>query len=460
MQTERTLPHNLDAERAVLAAMLMDREAAVVGVELLDGHGFYSISHQKIFDAVRDINSQPDQVLDLTTLAEELRRRGDLDSVGGLPGLGTILQSTATSANVEYHARIVREKSISRQLIRLCSNLMQRGFEDQGNVQELLEEAESHIFRLAEQRTTRGFVAIGDLLSGILEDIESCYREKNSVTGVATGYAKLDELTSGFQNSNLIILAARPSMGKTAFALNLAQNVAMENKVPVGIFSLEMSADQIIRRILCSEARVDLARVRSGFINRDDFGRLTQAANSLMSAPIYVDDSPGLNINEIRARSRRLISEVKNLGMVVVDYMQLVTTKGRVENRQQEVSLISRSLKALARDLDVPVLALSQLSRAIEKRDDPLPRLSDLRESGAIEQDADVVMFIHRDLPHRKRSEDEEEMGGQESPEESTAKLLIGKQRNGPTGSVDLYFVKQYTRFESMAREYDDSTPF
>ncbi len=464
MPQEKILPHNLEAERAVLAAMVMDREAANVGIEMLSSGGFYSTSHQKIFDAICELYTSDHQGVDLTSLSESLRRKGELEAIGGLPALAELLQSVATSANVEYHAQIVREKALTRELIKSCSQLAERGFADSDDVANLLEDAEKTIFSLAEKRTTRGFQPVSALMGEIMEDIEKTWRHKEAVTGVATGYAKLDALTSGLQKSNLVVLAARPSVGKTAFALNIAQNVAMKSKIPVGIFSLEMSADQIVRRILCAEAKVDLARVRSGYINKEDFGRLTQAANTLSQSPIYIDDSPGLNINEIRTRSRRLFSELRQLGLLVVDYIQLISTRERVENRQQEVSLISRSLKGIARDLDCPVLALSQLSRAIEKRDDPSPRLSDLRESGAIEQDADVVMFIHRDTMKKSSHQDDADSHDEE-PEEAPTKLIIGKQRNGPTGFVELYFIKHYTRFESMSDRFadpgfGDSAPF
>jgi replicative DNA helicase len=455
---EKTLPHNLEAERAVLAAMMMDPEAAIIGVEQLTPPSFYSFSHQKIFDCMLTILNQSGDALDLTTLAAELQRRGEMEAVGGPPYLADILQSVATSTNIGFHARLVREKALARNLVKACAEIVDKGMAESEEIATLLEQAEQRIFHLAEERTSRAFVPVRDLMGDILEDIESAWKHKSGVTGIPTGYNKLDSLTSGFQKSSLIVLAARPSVGKTALALNLAQNVAMKGNVPVGIFSLEMSADQIIKRILCAEAQVDLADVRSGYIDRDAFNRLTQAAARLSEAPIYIDDTPGLTIHDIRARARRLASEVKNLGMIVLDYMQLVTTRERIENRQQEVSLISRSLKGLARDLDVPVLALSQLSRGIEKRDDPTPRLSDLRESGAIEQDADIVMFIHRDLP--KRRDENEETFGEEEQSEATTKLIIGKQRNGPTGVVELYFIKHYTRFEAVAEQFPDEAPF
>lgn len=460
MPQEKTLPHNLEAERAVLAAMMMDKEAASVGIEMLRSNGFYNTAHQKIFDALADLFNQPDQTIDLTTLSEELRRRGDLQGVGGVAGLATILQSVATSANISYHAQIVREKALTRQLIKLCADLVEKGYNESVDTATLIEEAEQKIFRLAEQRTTRGFVAVKDLMGTVIDEIEKAWKGKTAVTGLATGFKKLDTLTAGFQKSNLIVLAARPSVGKTAFALNIAQNSALKSKTPVAIFSLEMSADEILKRMLCSEAQVDLARVRSGFINKEDFSKLSKAALKLYEAPIYIDDTPGLTINEVRARARRLCSEVQTLGMVVIDYIQLMSVRERVENRQQEVSLISRSLKAMARDLNVPVLALSQLSRAIERRDDHLPRLSDLRESGAIEQDADVVMFIHRDITKSGQKQQGEGESDEEDPGEAMAKLIIGKQRNGPLGTIDLFFIKRYTRFESPAPEYADITPF
>ena len=460
MPQQKTFPHSLEAERAVLAAMVMDREATSVGIEMLSGRGFYSTSHQKIFDAIARIFSRSDQMVDLTSLTEELRQQGDLEAIGGLPALANILQSVATSANVAFHAQIVREKAVARELIKSCADIVEKGFDEKDDVATLLSEAEKTIFRLAEQRTTRGFVRVRDLMGDVMEDIESAWKHKEAVTGVPTGFKKLDMMTSGFQKSNLIVLAARPSVGKTALALNIAQTVALKAKVGVGIFSLEMSADQILRRILCSEARVDLARVRSGYISKEDFGKLAQAANRISEAPIYIDDTPGLTINEIRTRSRRLLSEVENLGFLILDYIQLVSVQERIENRQQEVSLISRLLKAIARDLDLPVMALSQLSRAIERREDPTPKLSDLRESGAIEQDADVVLFIHRDTQKGIRQDLAEESAEEENPQEAPSKLIIGKQRNGPIGSVDLYFIKNYTKFEPMATQFEELAPF
>jgi len=460
------LPRNLDAERSVLGAMILDREAAATAMEILGDNGFYSPSHQKIYNVLVHL-FENDLPVDLTTLAEHLERRRELDEIGGPTYLTTIVRNVATSTNVRYHASIVKDKSNRRKLIETCAEIMEKGINEQEETENLLDETERLISAIAEQQLSRGFQSAEGLIDQSMKNIEKTFHQKNAVTGLDTGYPRLNKLTAGLQPSDLIILAARPSVGKTAFALNLAQNVALRNGVPVGIFSLEMSADQVIHRLLCSEARVAMKDVRTGFIGQEKFEDLAQAANRLMGSPIYVDDTPAIGLNDIVIRSRRLKSEVQDLGLIIVDYIQLITGSRSRDSREQEVAAVSRGLKALARDLSVPVIALSQLSRAIERRDDPWPRLSDLRESGAIEQDADLVMFIHRSVP-RAPQEARGRGRGRESPDspppgnDTEGYLLLRKHRNGPVGDIPLYFIVEYMRFETPTDEEppEDAPPF
>jgi len=464
---DKPLPRNLDAERSVLGAMILDREAAATAMEMLGENGFYSASHQKIYDVVVHL-FENDLPVDLTSIAEHLERRRQLDEVGGPSYLLTIVRSVATSTNIHYHASIVKDKANRRRLIETCARIMEKGIDEREETENLLNETERLISAIAEQQLTRGFQSAEGLIDQSMRNIEQTFHRKNAVTGLDTGYARLNKLTAGLQASDLIILAARPSVGKTAFALNLAQNVAVRQGVPVGVFSLEMSADQVIHRLLCSEARVAMKDVRTGFIGQEKFEDLAQAANRLMGAPIYVDDTPAISLNDIVIRSRRLKSEQPELGLIIVDYIQLITgSSRRSDSREQEVAAVSRGLKALARDLGLPVIALSQLSRAIERRDDPWPRLSDLRESGAIEQDADIVMFIHRNTP-RGPQDGWGKNRGRESADapppgnDTEAYLLLRKHRNGPIGDIPLYFIVEYMRFETPTDEEppDDVPPF
>ncbi|MBV9773089.1 MAG: replicative DNA helicase, partial [Gemmatimonadetes bacterium] len=389
------------------------------------------------------------EVIDAVTLAEELKNVGDLEAVGGMAYVAQLLDAVPTAANVEYHARIIREKAVLRRLIEAATSIIQETYANQGDVEELLDGAEQKIFQIAQTQDRKGFVWIKELLWPAMEQIELLAQNSSSITGVPTGFIDLDEKTAGFQKGDLIIVAARPSMGKTAFTLNIAQHAAISAKKPVAFFSLEMSKESLVQRMLTSEARVDAGRVRTGRLRDDDYPRLAHAAGLLNTAQIYIDDTAGISILEMRAKARRLKSDRQDLGMIVVDYLQLMQGNGRTENRQQEVSEISRGLKALAKELEVPVVALSQLSRAVESRPDKRPMMSDLRESGAIEQDADVIMFLYRpEYYHGPVDKDGNSLEGR-------AEVIIGKQRNGATGTVHLMFMKEFTRFENFTGRVD-----
>jgi replicative DNA helicase len=444
---ERRPPYAEEAEQAVLAAMLMDTDAIMRAAEYVDDTMFYREGHRRIFRAMVSI-TEKGSVVDPLTLADELGRRGELEASGGKEYVATLMDAVPTAANVEYHAKIVREKALLRRLIEVSTQIVTEAFEARTTAAELLDAAESKIFLVSQAQGIGGFTRIKELLWPTMERIEALQRGGKTITGVASGFSDLDEMTSGFQPSDLVIVAARPSMGKTAFTLNIAQHAAIESNVPVAFFSLEMSKESLVQRLLTSEARIDAQKLRRGMLRDDDFPRLARAAGILSSAPIHIDDTPGITVLEMRSKARRLKAE-HGLGLVVVDYLQLMTGPS-AENRQQEVSQISRGLKALAKELSVPVVALSQLSRAPEQRsgsDKGRPQLSDLRESGAIEQDADLIMFIFREEVYAEREE-----GRLKDPAlEGKAEIIIGKQRNGPIGSVPLYFHKQYTRFENYS---------
>jgi replicative DNA helicase len=439
----RLPPQALEAERSVLGAMLLDREAVGRAVEILNEHAFYRAAHRHIFNAVVQLWDRK-EATDMITVGEELRRTGHFDQVGGATYLAGLFDAVATAANIEYHAKLVQEKSVLRQLIEISTGLASRAFDGREDASELLDEAEKAIFSISDQRVRKGFVRASEMIKPTIKLIEKLYEEKKQVTGLETGFADFDYKTSGLQGGDLIIIAGRPSMGKTSLAMNMAANVAIRHKRGVGVFSLEMNTEQLLMRLLCSEARVSAHRLRTGYLRETEWPLLMSAANQLAQAPLYIDDSGGLNILELRAKARRLQAET-DLGLIVVDYLQLLRGGGRVESRQQEISEISRSLKALAKELKVPVLALSQLSRAVEARTDHRPMLSDLRESGAIEQDADVVAFVYRE-EHYNRTEENE----------GTGELIIGKQRNGPVGTVRVAFIAEYTRFENLSREQDE----
>jgi replicative DNA helicase len=440
----RRPPYSEDAEQAVISAMLMDADAIVRATEYVDDTMFYREGHRRMFRAMVSISERGD-VVDPLTLAEELNRHGELDASGGKDYIGFLVDAVPTAAHVEYHAKIVREKALLRRLIEASTSIVTEAFEGRTPVATLLDEAEARIFQVSQERSGDGFTRIKELLWPTMERIEALQKGGKTITGVASGFTDLDEMTSGFQPSDLVIVAARPSMGKTAMVLNMAQHAAIENSVPIAVFSLEMSKESLVQRLLTSEGRVDAQRLRKGMLHNDDFPRLARAAGILSTAPIWIDDTPGITLLEIRSKARRLKAD-NNIGMVIVDYLQLIQGPSDSESRQQEISQISRSLKALAKELKVPVLALSQLSRAPEQRaGDHRPQLSDLRESGAIEQDADLVMFIYRqEMYDGPTDKDGNSIEGR-------AEIIIGKQRNGPTGIVNLYFHKAYTRFENYS---------
>jgi replicative DNA helicase len=449
---DRRPPWSEDAEQAVLAAMLMDRDAIMRAAEFVEDTMFYREAHRKIFRAMLAI-SERGAVVDTLTLADELRTRGDLSSSGGKEYLSLLLDAVPTSANVEYHAKIVREKALIRRLIEASTEIISASFDGRQTSGDLLDHAEQRIFQISQKRGREGFHRIKELLWPAIEKIEMLGQSGGMLTGVPSGFADLDKLTLGFQPSELVIIAARPSMGKTAFVLSIAQNAAIDAQIPVAVFSLEMAKEQLVGRMLASEGRIDAQRLRNGKLSDIDYRNLATAAGVLGSAPIWIDDSPGLTALDIRSRARRLRAENK-VGMVIVDYLQLIQGPANSENRQQEISYISRSLKTLARELQIPVVALSQLSRAPEQRtgENRRPQLSDLRESGAIEQDADVVMFLYRpeyyEGPVDERGEPRRTADG--VPLEGLAEVIVGKQRNGPTDTVRLYFHKKYTRFDNF----------
>ncbi|HVT38995.1 MAG TPA: replicative DNA helicase [Gemmatimonadaceae bacterium] len=448
---DRQPPYSEDAEQAVLGAMLLDADAIVRAVEIVDESMFYREAHRRLFRAMLSLH-QAGGVLDPLTLANELDRQGALAAAGGKDYIGTLLDVVPTAANVEYHLRIVKEKALRRRLIEVAQGLVVEAHESPADAADLIDLAEHRIFQVSQQRGSDGFTRIKELLWPAMERIEQL-REGGPLTGVPSGFADLDKITLGFQPSDLVIIAARPSMGKTAFVLNVAQYAAVESNIPTAIFSLEMSKESLIQRMLASEGFIDAQRLRSGKLNSQDHSNLAKAAALLGQAPIWIDDTPGLTLLEIRSRARRLKSQV-GIKMVIVDYLQLIQGPLNAESRQQEISQISRSLKILAKELAVPVVALSQLSRAPEQRtgENKRPQLSDLRESGAIEQDADLVMFIYRpemyDRPVDDQGNPTKMPDG--TPIEGLAEVIVGKQRNGPTGQIRLTFRKQFTRFENF----------
>ncbi len=440
-------PQNLEAEQSVLGGILLENEAISKVLETLLPDDFYRESHRKIFNSMIEL-FEKNEPIDLITLTNQLKSMGHLDGVGGSAYLSSLVDSIPTAANITYYARIVKEKSVLRRLITTATEIVTRGYGDEDDVWDLLDEAEKSIFQIGESQIRPSFFKMKTILQESFKTIEKLYESKEIVTGVPSGFNDIDKLTSGFQASDLIIIAGRPSMGKTAFCLNIAQHVAVEKSIPVAFFSLEMSKEQLVMRMLCSEAQVDAHRVRGGFLGETDWPKLTRAAGTLSEAPIFIDDTPALSVLEMRAKSRRIMAEHK-LGLVIVDYLQLMrgrglSTRGRAasESREQEISDISRSLKALAKELQIPVIALSQLNRRVEERTNKRPQLADLRESGAIEQDADLIGFIYRDEVYNK---------GDDNPNKGIAEVIIGKQRNGPVGDVKLAFIDKYASFQNLA---------
>ncbi|HLB44997.1 MAG TPA: replicative DNA helicase [Candidatus Limnocylindrales bacterium] len=439
---QRTLPHNLEAERSVLGAVLLHNDAFNLAAEVLDARDFFRDAHRRIFDKMAALSERGDAI-DLVTLKEELGRSGELDEVGGPAYIAALVDGVPRSTNVEHYARIIKEKATLRQLIASANRIAASAYEAEEDADLILDQAEHAIFQIADRNVRDGFVSLHELAQSSLDTIERLHARQELVTGVPTGFVDLDQMTSGLQPADLVIVAARPSMGKTSLVLNIAQHVGTKTGRTVGIFSLEMSKEQLFLRMLTSEARIDAHRLRGGFLGERDWGRLSHAIGTLSEAKIFIDDSAAIGVLEMRAKCRRLAA-TDGLHLVIVDYLQLMQGRGRFENRTLELAAISRSLKGLAKELHVPVVALSQLSRAPEARADHRPQLSDLRESGALEQDADVVMFIYREDQYADRHEPPSDSQGM-------AELIVGKQRNGPTGVVKLAFIREFTRFENLA---------
>ncbi len=452
-RTEHRLPpQNLEAEMSVLGGILLENEALNRALEHLRSEDFYRDAHRKIFNALIAL-SDHNEPADLVTLTAKLKEQGALEEVGGSSYLSTLVDYVPTAANINYYCKLVKEKAISRELIRVATQIVGRGYEG-GEVDASLDWAESEIYKIANMKSRQSFYSTGDIIADTIKTIENLYERKEQVTGVPTGFTDIDNMTSGMQGGDLVIVAGRPSMGKTAFCLNLIEyaSIRASKTVPSVVFSLEMSKEQLVQRLLCSVARIDASRVRTGKLAQSEFPTLVTAAGVIAEAPIYIDDTPAISVLELRAKARRLKQE-RDIGIIVVDYLQLMSGSN-TENRQQEISEISRSLKALAKELNVPVIALSQLNRSLESRTDKRPMLADLRESGAIEQDADVIMFLYRESVYcdacKKRD------NSCDKGHDRDAEVIIGKQRNGPLGVEKLTFLGEYTRFESQSRRDDD----
>jgi replicative DNA helicase len=434
----------MEAEQAVIGAVFLEPDVFSTASELIGPNDFYRASHQVIFEAMYQLFEKGEPI-DIVTVTTLLNNNDKLDIAGGVTYLTDVAGSVPTAANISYYSKIVEEKSILRRLIQTATDIVTNTFSKEDEVEEVLDEAERSILEVSGRKNVNAFKPIKDVLIDVYDNIEKLHHAKDDVTGVPTGYRDLDRMTSGFQRNDLIIIAARPSMGKTAFALNIAQNVAIKTDENVAIFSLEMGAEQLVQRMLCAEGNIDSQRLRTGKLEQDDWGKLTMAMGSLSHAGIYIDDAPGIRVTDIRAKCRRLKQE-HGLGMIIIDYLQLIQgSEHSRENRQQEVSEISRSLKGLARELEVPLIALSQLSRGVESRQDKRPMMSDLRESGSIEQDADIVGFLYRDDYYDSESE------------QQNIEIILAKQRNGPTGTVELAFVKEYNKFVDLDFRYSNA---
>lgn len=441
---QRLPPQNLEAEQSVLGSILLDNEAAYQIAELLQEKDFYREAHRQIFRGILDLLDK-EEPADLVTLTNQLKQTGNLAQIGGVTYLAQIVEAVPTAANIEYYAKIVKDKAILREVIHAATEIVTTGYEELTDVTDFLDRAEQVIFQVSETRQKGGLTPISTVVKDSFKQIEKNYERKELITGLACGFKDLDKLTSGLQPSDLIIVAGRPSMGKTSFCLNIAEHVALHEKETVAVFSLEMAREQLVSRLLCSEARIDSSRLRSGFIDEVEWMRLTDAAGRLSESQIFIDDAPGISVFEMKAKARRL-KAAKGLGLIIVDYLQLMKGVGKIESREREISDISRSLKAMAKELHVPVIALSQLNRGVEARTDKRPMMSDLRESGAIEQDADIIGFIYRDEVYNK-----------ESPDAGLAEFNIVKHRNGAIGMVKLSFLSKYTRFENLALDYSDN---
>lgn len=435
----RIPPQNVEAEQSVIGSMLLDKEVIPTITEILKSEDFYREDHKEIFEAVMDLFEKGEPI-DLITVSEQLKLRGSLDNVGGIEYLTNMATAVPTTANARHYSKIVEEKSILRKLIRASTDIVNMGYEASEEVSFVLDRAEKNIFDILQKRNMSGFAPIREVLVETFNKLEELYNSKGVITGIPTGFTDFDYKMAGLHNSDLILIAARPAMGKTSFAINIAQHVAVHEKVPVAIFSLEMSKEQLVNRILCGEAMVDSQRMKTGKLEDEDWQKIARALGPLSEAPIYIDDTPGTTIMEIRAKCRRLKLE-KNLGLVVIDYLQLMQGRGKGDSRQQEISEMSRSLKILAKEINVPIITLSQLSRAPEQRTDHRPILSDLRESGAIEQDADIVLFLYRDDYYNPETE-----------KKNIAEVIVAKHRAGSTGTVDLVWLGQYTKFANLEK--------
>ncbi|MCD6257375.1 replicative DNA helicase [Candidatus Aerophobetes bacterium] len=436
---EKVPPHSLEAERSVLGAMLLEKETVPKVIQIIDHPDiFYSDLHRIIYEGILKLFDS-NRPVDLITLREEFRKQGKLDKIGGSSYLVDLINSVITTANVEYYAEIIKEKYILRNLLKAADKISGLCYEDSLDLDIILDKAQSLIFSIAQKTSKTSYFHIKEVLTKTFEHIEALYQRKEQITGVPTGFIELDRLTSGLQPSDLVIIAGRPSMGKTAFALDIVRYAAINAGISSVVFSLESAKEQLVERMLCAEARVNSQKLRTGFLSEEDWSRLTDAAGVLAEAPIYIDDTPNISVMELRAKARRLKAE-KDIKLAIVDYLQLMAGDRRAENRQQQISEISRSLKALAKELNLPVVAISQLSRAVEQREDKRPRLSDLRESGAIEQDADLVLSLYREFYYSHRSEDE-----------GVAEVIINKQRHGPIDKIKLTFISEYSRFENPA---------
>jgi replicative DNA helicase len=436
-QEIRVPPQNTEAERAVLGSMMIDDEAIGVAIEHIDSSYFYETSHQKIFTSIIELYSNRKNV-DFITLSDYLKTQGLMDTIGGASYLTQLIDHVPSSANIRHYAGIVKEKGVQRKLIKNATEIISRSYEKGVDVEELVDSAEQLIFEIATARQKQEAAHIKDILKNTMEVIDNLYKKKQTVTGVATGFYEFDKITSGLQKSDLIIVAARPSMGKSAFAASIAENAAINMKIPVAFFSLEMSKEQLVQRMLCSQAGVDANKVRTGFLSPSEWPLLTKAASRLSNIPFFIDDTPAISILELRAKARRLKAS-HDIQLLVLDYLQLMRATNRSESRQQEISEISRSLKALARELQIPIIAISQLSRAVESRQDHRPQLSDLRESGAIEQDADVVVLLVREEYYTPTEENR-----------GIADIIVAKQRNGPVGSFKVKFFKEFVKFANL----------
>jgi replicative DNA helicase len=459
---ERITPQALEAEQSTLGAMLMERDAIARAVEVLREEDFYRELHRKIFNVILALFGKGEPV-DLITVVEELRRRNQLDEVGGPAYLTALVESCPSAANVEAYANVVNEKSVLRQLLSATEQISGMVYSEEGSedITQLIDRAEKKLFEIGSRQLRDGFSHIKTLLMAAYDQIEQQFQNKGEATGISTGFIDLDDITSGLQATDLIIVAARPSMGKTALCVNIAHHISLRERLPVAIFSLEMSKEQLVQRLICSEAQINSRNLRRGMLADSDWMRVTQAVNNLYQAPIFIDDTPGATTFEMRAKARRLTAEHGQLGLIVVDYLQLAHSPAHAENRTQEISEIARQLKSMARELKVPLIALSQLSRAVEQREDKRPILSDLRESGSIEAEADVVAFIYRPSYYKNKMHHKSDDDGPPQPEEvdpdaGIAEVILGKQRNGPVGTIRLGFQPEYARFTNLARESYD----